>query len=306
VLLVHGVGNATAGDYADLVAEVRAATGEKVAVYTLFYDVFNDWFADKFRVKDQVDKLKGFVKQQEGDEGGLGQVVAEFVGDVMWPMFSIAARRTVKEVYLAQLHQIVLDGLRSNPGKVPGQLKLSIICHSLGCFHTYEVLHAIATDPELKLTPVTDGIRFRSVVFMASPVQLIRSLAQRIGGVVPEGLATTIGEALAIPSETSAVATRKSVRRWVSVTGDLDPIGGHFFRKRADWAFMNLNEPEATEFSFIDQQRLLGSGDERASLREQLQSALDTRRPPDIKPDNPHSWLGYVRRHREQLPSWLA
>src|SRR5206468_1563786 len=47
VLLVHGVGNAQVGDYADLVQQVATILGADAAdtpIYMLYYDQVNDWF----------------------------------------------------------------------------------------------------------------------------------------------------------------------------------------------------------------------------------------------------------------------
>jgi hypothetical protein len=182
VLLVHGIGNAAAGDYADVASAVRTALGEKTAVYSLFYDVFNDWFMEKTAAATQIKWMTSFLKsRQPSDE--TSEKIAEFAGDVVWPIFSQAARTTVKTAYIAQLRQMLLDGRRST-GKPVRDLKVSIMCHSLGCFHTYEVLHALATDPMLNLRPVTDGVRFRTVVYMASPVQMIRTVCESIHGLI--------------------------------------------------------------------------------------------------------------------------
>jgi hypothetical protein len=41
----------------------------------------------------------------------------------------------------------------------------------------------------------------------------------------------------------------KSARRFVSITGDLDPIGGFFVRTQAPWAYMNIEDPDSTRSS---------------------------------------------------------
>lgn len=302
VLLVHGVGNATQGDYTDVVQAVQTTLGGNVAVYSLFYDVFNDWFREKTRFAEQVGRVTAFVKSREGSDE-LGQKIAEFAGDVVWPMFSIAARTAVRTAYIAQLRQMLIDGTVST-GKSQRQLRISIVCHSLGCFHTYEALHEMATNPALELRPVTDGVRFRSVVFMASPVQMIRTLAQSMGVLVPGDLACVLPAGLAIPSQRDMGVTRKSAERFVSITGDLDPIGGHFLRKQAPWAYMNIADPAVT--AIVDEQHLVGSGDLRADLLTVLQTALSGSRPPSIQPNNPHSWLAYVQRHQGELAAWFA
>ena len=302
VLLVHGVGNAAPGDYTDLAEAMRTTIGPDVAIYSLFYDVFNDWFAEKTQFAIQIGRATTFLKsQQPADE--LGSTIAEFAGDVVWPVFSLAARATVKTAFIAQVRQMLVDGRRST-GKPLRHLKISIVCHSLGCFHTYEALHAMATDPALELRPVTDGVRFRGVVYMASPVQLIRTLAQSIGGVVPGGLASTLPSGLAIPSQRALGVRLRSAERFVSVTGDLDPIGGHFLRNQAPWAYMNIVDPNVT--AIVDRQQLAGTGSEGDNLLEVLRSALSSAKPPEIRPNNPHSWLAYVERHQGALAEWFA
>ncbi|MGE0814979.1 MAG: N-acetylmuramoyl-L-alanine amidase [Vicinamibacterales bacterium] len=301
ILLVHGVGNAKPGDYRDVQDAVRAAAGGSPAVYTLFYDVFNDWRTEKMQVKEQLGRLTAGLKQRAD---GVSDTIAEFAGDVVWPLFSEPARVTVLTAFRAQLRQMVLDGMRSR-GKIPGQLKFSIVCHSLGCFYTYELLHQIATDSRLRLRPATEGVQFRAVVFMASPVQLIRTLAGGVAPLIPGNLATLAPAGLSIPFEMAFGSPVKSVRRWVAVAGDLDPIGGHFFHTRADWAFMNLAEPEAT--TIVDPQTLTGgAGTEQVLLNALLSAARRDDQPPSIGLENPHSWLGYVGRHQGDLAQWLA
>jgi hypothetical protein len=309
VLLVHGIGNAAPGDYADVEEAVDTALGGECAVYPLYYDVFNDWFREKTQFATHVARLTGFLRRKQTEEnladgdGRLVDTIAEFAGDIIWPLFALASRAAVRKAYIAQLRQMVLDGMRCT-GRLPGELHFSIICHSLGCFHTYEVLHTIANDSTLNLRPFTDGIRFRSVVYMASPVQLIRTFAESVRDVVPSGLASALASGLAIPAETVFGAPRKSVQQWVSVTGDLDPIGGYFLRDQAGWAYMNLTEPEAV--AFVDHQPLIEGIDEEEQLCTILASSLREGQPPSIQPNNPHSWIGYIRNHTDKLPSWLA
>ena len=302
VLLVHGVGNAAPGDYADLAQQVGTAVGPDVAIYSLYYDVYNDWFQEKTQFAAQIGKVTAFLQSKQ-PPGDLGQAIAEFAGDVIWPVFSLAARAAVKTAYLAQLRQMLLDGRRST-NQPYRRLRISIVCHSLGCFHTYEVLYAMATDAALELRPVTDGIRLRGVVYMASPVQMIRTLADAFGGLVPGGLSCTLASGLAIPSQKSLGVTLKSAQRFVSVTGDLDPVGGHFLRDKAPWAYMNIADPDA--MAIVDPQQIAGTGDLRADLLTELRTSLRTGAPPVIRPNNPHSWMAYVQRHQGDLAQWCA
>lgn len=296
VLLVHGVGNAKAGDFVDITKAVQDAAGPDVAVYSLVYDVFNDWFSEKTQFSTQIKRVTAFIKSKEGD-GQLPDTIAEFAGDVVWPMFSLASRQSVQRAYLAQVKQIVADGLRK--GLLKHDMRVSIICHSLGCFHTYELLHTIASEPAHTLRPLTDGFRFRSVVFMASPVQLIRTLGGAVSGLVPSGLAVMAPSGLGNPVEQALGVAKTGVERWVSITGDLDPIGGHFLRRKAPWAYTDV--PGQT--SFVVRQPLI-PGDEATNLFTVLRTSLSQGQPPTL--NNPHSWLEYVKAPEVDLKTWLA
>lgn len=229
LLLVHGVGNAAPGDYRILHERIREILGDSAkdfAIYQLYYDSINDWFTEKTELRERIDSMLGIVSEGV-PRGTIGDLLSEFIGDVLWPVLSQAARTAVREAYLAQLKQIVLDGIAS--GHRPKRQKLSIVCHSLGCFHTYEALHAAASDPSHGLQPATHGVRFKNVVYMASPVQLIRSVASRISGLVPSHrMATLDPEGLRLPGEDALGMRIESVDNWISITGSLDPIGGFF------------------------------------------------------------------------------
>jgi hypothetical protein len=93
-----------------------------------------------------------------------------------------------------------------------------------------------------------------------------------------------------------------STANWISVTGDLDPIGGHFLRNKSAWAYMNV----AGQKSFIDNQALAGGAGDDVKLASLLKGALSTQGAPSLKLSNPHSWLGYIDRHKEDLGTWLG
>jgi hypothetical protein len=298
VLLVHGVGNAKPGDYVDVAKAVQDASGPDVAVYSLFYDIFNDWFAAKTQFDTQIKRLIAFVRQKEGD-GELNQRLAEFVGDVIWPAFSSSARLTIQHAFALQMKQIVSDAL--DEGLLRHDMRVSIVCHSLGCLHTYELVHELATNPAHALQPFSDGFRFRAVVFMASPVQLIRTVAGSLGDLLPPGFSTTVGAGLVNPSEAGIGGmVRSSVERWISVTGDLDPIGGHFLRRKSDWAYMNVPGQE----SIVVPQRLIGADDDERNLITAILNSVREDGPPAL--NNPHSWLDYIKSPEVRLESWLA
>jgi hypothetical protein len=302
VLLVHGVGNARPGDYTELRAAVEQALGDDAddtVIYQLFYDQVNDWFAGKTQLGTLLDSAVGTLANRIGDDE-IGEVIAEVCGDVLWPVLVADARTAVREAYLAQLKQMVNDGVRS--GVRSSDQQLSIICHSLGCFHTYEALHHAALFPSHQLQPASHGVQFANVVFMASPVQLIRTVANALGNLVPNRrwLYTVQGDALSIPAEASELGDVSSARRWVSITGNLDPVGGFFFRERAPWAVMDM----PGQVSIVDQQDSLNISS-KAQLTSELRGSLQSGAPPLIRPTNPHCWESYVTRNAAQLREWL-
>ncbi len=310
VLLVHGVGNAQAGQYADLVAKVRDALGPQsaeVAIYELYYDVFNDWAAAKFDLAGLLSQAVSLVRNraaEELDDDPLATQIAETAGDVLLPAFSRSARAAVRDAFVAQLLRMVLDG--RDAGVPRENQKLSIICHSLGCFHTFEVLHATAREPNYQLHPTLNATKFQNVIFMASPVQLIRTAFGTVGATIPgaEELATLSGTRLTQPGDPAEYAG--SVHNWVSITGDLDPIGGHFLRRKAPWAYMEV-EPQ---MSLIDRQQLGGDEQDEVTAKAMLLQVLKNASssdsaPPTFRLENPHSWAGYIDRHLEEIGTWL-
>lgn len=305
VLLVHGVGNAKPGDYPELVQALRNACGpteNEVAIYQLWYDQVNDWFQEKTKLGDLLQHAVGLLAQKI-DDPEIGDTIAEVVGDVLWPVLSTDARACVREAYLLQLKQIVTDGV--NAGVRPHEQRLSIICHSLGCLHTYEALHYAARHATHQLQPASNGVQFENVIFMASPVQMIRTVANALGSLVPNKrwLYATQDDALSIPSEIDVLGEMvPSVKRWVSITGSLDPVGGHFFRKRADWACMSVAGGEPL---IIDSQDALNINS-KAELAVMLKSSLRDKAPPVIAANNPHSWDAYMARHAADLGRWLT
>lgn len=304
VLLVHGIGNAKPGDYTQLVGEVNAALGaeaDNTVIYQLWYDQVNDWFAAKTDLAHLISVAAKALADRIGDSE-IGDVIAESAGDVLWPVLSASARAAAREAFLAQVKQMVQDGVAS--GVPARRQKLSIICHSLGCFHTYEALHHAALFASHTLQPATHEVVFDNVVFMASPVQLIRTVADAMGNLVPNKrwLYTVKDATLSIPSETTLTGTVvPSVRHWVSITGDLDPVGGHFFKKKAPWAYMDI----AGQESFVDDQAALNITS-KAQLVQVLKASLREQAPPVITASNPHSWENYVRGHAAELQQWIA
>lgn len=325
LLFVHGVGNAKPGDYAPLVEQVRAILGDqarKFACYFLYYDQINDWVGAKLQAAQGITRLVSTIRERvsrdalaPADNGqpamnsvALANTLAEFAGDVVWPILLADARRGVQAAFLNQLLQIVRDGRSSN---IPSRSQhISVICHSLGCFHTYEALHSATSQPAHGLAPATFGVQLDNVIFMASPVALIRTVAEALGAAVPlrEELRSLARPPFVIPTEVDVQgAPIPFARHTVSITGDLDPVGGHFFRRRADWAYMELAAGAATHESFVDLQQPLSSNPfDQEELAALFQRALDERRPPAIAAENPHAWGSYIERHADRLRGWLA
>lgn len=303
VLLVHGVGNAKPGDYQDLVALVTQALGPDAgdfAIYQLFYNAINNWFKEKTALADRLQQMVTALKMGVNDTE-LSEALAEYAGDVLWPVMSTSARSAVRQAYLAQLKQIVLDGV--DAGVLRVDQRITIIAHSLGCFYTYEVLHAAANLVSHRLQPRTHAVRFANVILMASPVQLIRSAGEVLGPAIPKknDLAVCDDAGLAIPAETHAGGQTTCTDNWISITGELDPVGGWFFRRKAPWAYMDI--PGQT--SIVDPQTLLNIGSKQ-DLAKLLAEAVFEKRPPDVSINNPHSWEGYVARHETELRQWLT
>jgi len=305
ILLVHGIGNAVPGDYASIAETVKdsvGGNGSPVAMYQLYYDQVNDWFSSKMQLSALLTTATRMLATRINDPE-LGETLAELVGDVLWPVLLADARAAVREAYLLQLKQIVDDGVSAG---IPARdQRLSIICHSLGCFHTYEALHHAALFPSHLLQPAAHGVRFENVIFMASPVQLIRTIADAMGSLVPNKrwLYTVQGDTLSIPRQAKLMGGEvSSVQNWVSITGNLDPVGGHFFRTRADWAYMKV--PGET-VAIVQPQDGLGIST-KAQLVDRFRACIRDREPPQITPKDPHCWESYVTSHAAQLHTWLA
>jgi len=90
-----------------------------------------------------------------------------------------------------------------------------------------------------------------------------------------------------------------SAKRTVSITGNLDPVGGYYFRKPLDWAYMDLPDQE----SKIDQQDFVNM--QEVDLEAVLTQALQGNGPPQITVQSPHDWGKYVDRHATDLQGWL-
>jgi len=301
ILLVHGVGDAKPGDYDDLNVDIRELLGadaDKFAIYLPYYDELNDWVTEKHQLGAGLDHITAYLKLKYSFIPS-GKDLAEILGDVIWPMMSLSSRYMIKDFLLKQLTQISLDGIAAN---VPLKFQhISIICHSFGCFHVYELLHKIAFNPFHGLTPYTNAFQLENVIFMASPVQLVRTVGRSMGSLVPPGLAALDIRGLFSPSETKYGKTKFSTKRWVSITGNMDPVGGHILGNKLNWGYMDVQDPDLFpgQESFIDQQTLITVKD----ILKILDGSSTMSVVSSIK--NPHSWNGYVNRHEQELRRWL-
>ncbi len=307
VLLVHGIGNASAGAVAFPSGELGEALGAdaaKVAVYTLSYDFINDWVVRKQQVAAGI-AAAGKVVSREFDNPELADTLAEYVGDILWPVLHQDTRLAIRDAYMAQLQQIVLDCGEAAlaRGHDPLDYRVSIVAHSLGCYHTYEALHAAVREPEYRLQPGTDLTQLESVTLMASPVQLIRTVAGAIRAFVPapEQLATLDPAGLSLPAQPVGRKNVPATRRFLSVTGNQDPVGGHLLGKKNGWAFMDIAGQETT----IVPQSLVG-GNSAQALKAALQSGGGAGAAVGATVQDPHSWSAYMTREAALLSELLA
>lgn len=295
VLLCHGVGNYAAGDYEGVREALRQAVGpaqwDSIAVYEVYYDHVNDWFTQKNQVQQAAANALGFVKGLF-DPDAVSQAAAEGAADVLWPVLSLPARDALRRTYIAQVIQMVLDGVDPSGHAVRDQ-KIVLIGHSLGCFHTYEALWSLANDPQYGLQPAFgDGPIFQSTLLIASPIQLMRSVAGHLGGTIPERerLATTRAASLAVPFQSVGGRRFPITRKLVSLTGTMDPVGGHLFGRKVGEAYMSLADPLFEPH--VEAQHLV-SRPADADLMS-LFAELVGRSKPDLSIENPHSWERYV------------
>ena len=307
VLFVHGIGNSKPGDYDPLIANFKNVIGEDIAkdlaIYFLYYDQLNDWAQAKVNFAGLLSKILKWLKDKyvQSIDVNAAEGIADFAGDVIMPVLDKAARAMIRTRYLAQLLQINMDAI--NSGVALEDREISIIAHSMGCFHTYETLWEAAVNPDQHLAPFRDGMQFKNVILMAPPVQLIRSVAKDLGGIVPkDNLATVQGNELTIPSQENNIGKPVyCTPNWVSITGNCDPVGGYLLKHRLDWAYMNLSGQK----SYIDDQSLLNIPDADALAKRLLNDQVSANAP-KISLNNPHSWDAYIDNHKEGLQQWLS
>lgn len=101
VLLVHGIGNAKPGDYTELRPRVEAALGPaaaETAIYQLYYDQVNDWFAAKTQLGDLLQTAITTLSDQI-DDPALGATIAEVCGDLLWPVLNAESNRSCRTAW---------------------------------------------------------------------------------------------------------------------------------------------------------------------------------------------------------------
>ncbi len=292
ILMVHGIGDASTGKSGAFPGEaLRAALGvaaATTAIYELNYDFISDWMTLKTNFQDGVKALKAALRTELGGSDS-DRVIAEYAGDVIWPVLSTDIRFAVRDAYLSQLQQIQLDRERAAFAKGDNPLKygVTIVAHSLGCFHTYEVLAASASEATHRLRPASDRVTYDSVIMMASPVKLIRTIAGFIEGLVPDvANLATLAQPLVIPEEARRSRTARCTENFISVTGSHDPVGGHVLGNKLPWAYMNLSGQQSI---VVKQDGLnLGSAESTAMA---LAAAFG---PGGPVANDPHSWTAYL------------
>ena len=304
LMLVHGVGNYGPGDYDRLKQAIQAALGDDAwnahAVYEMFWDPISDWFAEKLQAKDLVTHLLAELKQFF-DASHAGAWAAEGVGDVIWPVMLRDAREALRDACIRQIQQMVKDG-RAAGIKRP-DMKLSVMCHSLGCFHVYEALSAAARDEDLQLNTSTTGIQFTSVVMVASPVQLIRAVASALGKFVPNpgGLYCLKSPSLVPPGYSRRDGQYVNyARRILSLTGNLDPVGGYLWRSQLGWAYMKIPGIDY----LVEEQNIVGL-DSETDLATLIENALTSNQSWAVQAKNPHDWVQYVQNNANRLRQWM-
>lgn len=308
LMLVHGVGDYQPGDYDDLLESLQgvlgAAAWQGIAVYPFFYDAINDWMVQKTQLKSMVTALAATIKSAipagvPGVDANLAGAFSEGAADVLWPGFVRDARLAIRDALLDQVTQIVLDGRASN---VPRwRQKITILCHSLGCLHTYELLHAAAGNPLYRLQPVTDWVRFSNVVMFASPVQLYRSvgLAPAVRPLIPDSseMACFAGE-IHMPGQLDMAGKfQRSVDQFTAITGAYDPVGGFLLDHKLEWAYMTMPAGTQGFTATVDPQTDLPFANAAQLLAPQLSADLAGMPGPRLPRKNPHSWTRYVEQN---------
>jgi hypothetical protein len=101
---VHGIGDASTGEDRALPLElVRQMLGDEapsVALFRMNYDVIDDWLATKSQFQTGITALKRVLALSLGAET-IDATIAEYVGDVRWPIPSAELRFGVRDALVA-------------------------------------------------------------------------------------------------------------------------------------------------------------------------------------------------------------
>jgi hypothetical protein len=101
---VHGIGDASTGKDRALPLElVRQMLGDEapsVAIHRMDYDVIDDWLATKSQFQTGITALKRVLALSPGAET-IDATIAEYVGDVRWPIPSAELRFAVRDALMA-------------------------------------------------------------------------------------------------------------------------------------------------------------------------------------------------------------
>ena len=305
LLFIHGVGNVSPGGYAEVAEQIQNRLGDRTNEYALYFLYYNQ-LADGDAAQNESALTYARVVNGISNKlphSKLSTVVADFVGDVLRPTLGASARVSARTAVLNQLRQLRDDGVAS--GVPAAQQHISVIAHSVGCFHLYEALSHAATDKNERLGPLSAQFVLEHLVMMASPLQLMRTIGKALGPALVNGnsIYAVSQPTLGIPAEVGANnALVSCAKHVVSITGELDPIGGYFFRDAMTDAYMTL--PGQTWF--VDEQHVTATrASEDLSLADIFQNALRDGSVPYIATDNPHNWAAYMQRHSDDIKSWL-
>lgn len=278
VLWIHGMGDSEGGFSEDLYrqlvqgAETDAEVG-RIRHAEVLYESENKAVAAKIKnvdlkigkfLADKASALAALAGIEDPDLSGFQEGVEGAMGDVGGMVMSTGARHMVLTKMTGKLLDLVTsaDGQVSRSGHT-----IDIVCHSLGTFMTYELLHHI-TDPVAgRGVRPSDEVRIRKVFMLAPVLALIRDL--KLFNITPstENFATKRN-----PFTAPVVVDRKGVSR---------RIGEEF------WAFRHVVDPFAsirvTDGPFLD-------GKEPAEFA-------------DFLPGNPnmHAYANYLERFRKDI-----
>jgi hypothetical protein len=129
---------------------------------------------------------------------------------------------------------------------------------------------------------------------MASPVQLIRTIAGAVSAFVPDiGTLASLARPLAIPSEKKGSKTVACTLDFLSITGSHDPVGGHLLGQKLDWAYMDIPGQHSTIVS-----QLALNIDTRNTTALALAGGVAAG---GVQVKDPHSWGGYIDSQAKQL-----